>query len=163
MPCMPGSVNHMMAISRPPLHPPPQLRRGYSTLAAGIRAWLAGASASEEHLREELSDGTDEKAAPDSSGREYEYRGHSVPAILDMFLQQEALQLLATPHTPTPHTHALDCYPPEWHDMLQDDSPHTCFFASALDPWNSAPSIHPSATAAVVSGHWPAAGCLVLR
>jgi len=153
----------MMAISRPPLHPPPQLRRGYSTLAAGIRAWLAGASASEEHLREELSDGTDEKAAPDSSGREYEYRGHSVPAILDMFLQQEALQLLATPHTPTPHTHALDCYPPEWHDMLQDDSPHTCFFASALDPWNSAPSIHPSATAAVVSGHWPAAGCLVLR
>jgi hypothetical protein len=74
-----------------------------------------------------------------SSSYTWEYRGHSVPAILDMFLQQEALQFLSPPHLPTPHTHALDCYPPQWQNILRADSAHTCYSAAELDPRDPVP------------------------
>jgi hypothetical protein len=85
-------------------------------------------------------------AAAAAAAVQWEYCGQSIPLILDMFLQQEALTLLrpasfssssSSSSTSSPHTHCLDCYPAHWQESLRHDSAHTCFSPDELDPWSA--------------------------
>jgi hypothetical protein len=89
---------------------------------------------------------SEETTSAAASAVQWEYCGQSVPLILDMFLQQEALTLLrpasfssssSSSSSSSPHTHCLDCYPAHWQESLRHDSAHTCFSPDELDPWSA--------------------------